>query len=121
MASGATPVWPISLTAVRASAASRGAASTWSAMRRSVGMSGTPWLRARSPRSRRQACGPVSLTAAVAATPGRAQSRRPGRTAASRQRSGDIRAWAKDHGMAVSERGRIPADVVAQYQAAQGR
>ncbi len=52
---------------------------------------------------------------------GRAQSRRPGRTAASRQRSGDIRAWAKDHGMAVSERGRIPADVVAQYQAAQGR
>ncbi len=52
---------------------------------------------------------------------GRAQSRRPGRTAASRQRSGDIRAWAKDHGMAVSERGRIPADVLAQYQAAQGR
>ena len=52
---------------------------------------------------------------------GRAQPRRPGRTAASRQRSGDIRAWAKDHGMAVSERGRIPADVVAQYQAAQGR
>ena len=52
---------------------------------------------------------------------GRAQPRRPGRTAASRQRSGDIRAWAKDHGMAVSERGRIPADVLAQYQAAQGR
>ena len=52
---------------------------------------------------------------------GRAGTRRPGRTAASRQRSGDIRAWAKDHGMAVSERGRIPANVVAQYQAAQGR
>ena len=52
---------------------------------------------------------------------GRAGTRRPGRTAASRQRSGDIRAWAKDHGMAVSERGRIPASVVAQYQAAQGR
>jgi len=52
---------------------------------------------------------------------GRAGTRRPGRTVASRQRSGDIRAWAKDHGMAVSERGRIPASVVAQYQAAQGR
>ena len=52
---------------------------------------------------------------------GRAGTRRPGRTAASRQRSGDVRAWAKDHGMAVSERGRIPASVVAQYQAAQGR
>ena len=49
---------------------------------------------------------------------GRAHVRRPGRTAASRQRSSDIRAWAKDHGMAVSERGRIPASVVAEYQAA---
>jgi hypothetical protein len=49
---------------------------------------------------------------------GRAQSRRPGRTAASRQRSGDIRAWAKDQGLAVSARGRIPASVAEQYQAA---
>ncbi len=49
---------------------------------------------------------------------GRGQSRRPARTAASRQRSGDIRAWAKDHGIAVSERGRIPASVVERYQAA---
>jgi len=49
---------------------------------------------------------------------GRAQSPRPGRTAASRQRSSDIRAWAKDHGLAISERGRIPASVVAEYQAA---
>ena len=39
----------------------------------------------------------------------------------SRQRSGDIRAWAKDHGIAVSERGRIPASVVEQYQAATGK
>ena len=49
---------------------------------------------------------------------GRAQARRAGRTAASRQRSGDIRAWAKQHGLAVNERGRIPASVVEQYQAA---
>jgi hypothetical protein len=49
---------------------------------------------------------------------GRSQSRRPGRPAASRQRSGDIRAWANDHGIAVSARGRIPASVVEQYQAA---
>ena len=34
------------------------------------------------------------------------------------QRSGDIRAWAKEHGLAVSERGRIPASVLEQYQAA---
>jgi hypothetical protein len=52
---------------------------------------------------------------------GRAPSRRSGRTAAGRQRSGDIRAWAKEHGLAVSERGRIPASVVEQYQAAIGR
>jgi hypothetical protein len=48
---------------------------------------------------------------------GRAQGRRGGRAAASRQRSGDIRAWAKEHGLAVSERGRIPASVLEQYQA----
>jgi hypothetical protein len=52
---------------------------------------------------------------------GRAPARRPGRTAANRQRSADIRAWAKEHGLAVSERGRIPAGVVEQYQAAGGR
>jgi hypothetical protein len=49
---------------------------------------------------------------------GRAQSRRSGRTAAGRQHSGDIRAWAKEHGLAVSERGRIPASVAEQYHAA---
>jgi hypothetical protein len=52
---------------------------------------------------------------------GRAQPRRSGRTVAGRQRSGDIRAWAKEHGLAVSERGRIPANVVDQYNAAGGR
>ena len=48
----------------------------------------------------------------------RGQRRRPGRTASSRERSGDIRAWAQDQGIAVSARGRIPASVVEQYQAA---
>jgi hypothetical protein len=52
---------------------------------------------------------------------GRASARGAGRSAASRQRSGDIRAWAKEHGLAVSERGRIPASVVEQYEAAAGR
>jgi hypothetical protein len=49
---------------------------------------------------------------------GRGQRRRPARTSSSRERSGDIRAWAKEQGIAVSERGRIPASVVEQYQAA---
>jgi hypothetical protein len=47
---------------------------------------------------------------------GRGQ-RRP-RTSSSRQRSGDIRAWAKEQGITVSDRGRIPANVVEQYHAA---
>ena len=49
---------------------------------------------------------------------GRAPRRRPGRSASSRERSGSIRAWAKARGIAVSNRGRIPASVVAQYEAA---
>jgi hypothetical protein len=49
---------------------------------------------------------------------GRGPRRRPGRGASSRERSGDIRAWAKDRGIAVSDRGRIPASVVEQYEAA---
>jgi hypothetical protein len=49
---------------------------------------------------------------------GRGQRRRPVRTTSSRERSGDIRAWAKDQGIPVSERGRIPASVVEQYEAA---
>jgi hypothetical protein len=49
---------------------------------------------------------------------GRGQRRRPVRTSSSRERSGGIRAWSKDQGIAVSERGRIPASVVEQYEAA---
>ena len=52
---------------------------------------------------------------------GPAPRRRPGRTATGRQRSGDIRAWAKDQGIPVSARGRIPASVVERYQAAARR
>jgi nucleoid-associated protein Lsr2 len=49
---------------------------------------------------------------------GRGARRRPGRTASSRERSADMRAWAKGQGIVVNERGRIPASVVALYEAA---
>ena len=49
---------------------------------------------------------------------GRGQRRRPARTPSGRERSGDIRAWAKGQGISVSERGRIPASVVERYEAA---
>jgi hypothetical protein len=38
------------------------------------------------------------------------------RTSSSRERSGGIRAWAKDQGIKVSERGRIPASIIEQYE-----
>jgi Lsr2 len=44
--------------------------------------------------------------------------RRRQRGASSRERSAEIRAWAKDHGIKVNERGRIPANVIEQYEAA---
>ncbi|XVQ06817.1 histone-like nucleoid-structuring protein Lsr2 [Spirillospora sp. CA-255316] len=47
-----------------------------------------------------------------------APSRRRQRGTDSRQRSADIRAWAKSHGIDVNERGRIPASVVEKYEAA---
>jgi len=49
------------------------------------------------------------------------QAHRPVRTAASRRRSRDIRAWARDQGIELSERGRIPAGIAAQYEAEAGR
>jgi Lsr2 len=36
----------------------------------------------------------------------------------SREKSSEIRAWAKAHGISVSERGRIASSVVEQYEAA---
>lgn len=40
------------------------------------------------------------------------------RSAASRRRTSGIRAWARDHGMDVSERGRIPVNVIERYELA---
>ena len=39
------------------------------------------------------------------------------RTTAHRRRSAEIRAWAKRSGMDVSDRGRIPAQVISKYEA----
>ncbi|HEV2376714.1 MAG TPA: Lsr2 family protein [Streptosporangiaceae bacterium] len=44
------------------------------------------------------------------------QPRTKRRTAAHRKHSAEVRAWAKEHGMSVSERGRIPAEVVKSYE-----
>lgn len=49
---------------------------------------------------------------------GRGQRARSGRTSAARRDSAEVRAWAKEHGIEISERGRIPASVTEQYEAA---
>ena len=51
---------------------------------------------------------------------GRGQRRRAARTPSSRQHSGAVRAWAREQGITVSERGRIPASVLDQYEIAVG-
>src|SRR5215216_2233232 len=46
---------------------------------------------------------------------------RGGRTATATSRDYDpkaVRAWAESHGIEVSQRGRVPADVIAQFRAA---
>lgn len=47
-----------------------------------------------------------------------AKARPASRSVASRQRTAGIRAWARQHGMTISERGRIPSRVIEEYQAA---
>jgi hypothetical protein len=44
--------------------------------------------------------------------------RRRARTGPGRERSAEIRAWAKQRGYKVNERGRIPAQIVQEYEAA---
>jgi hypothetical protein len=53
--------------------------------------------------------------------PGRGQRARPARPGPVRQHSAEIRAWAREHGITINERGRIPASVIEQYQAAMMR
>jgi hypothetical protein len=55
------------------------------------------------------------VTARGARPAGRAGGRRP-----SSVDTTAVRAWARDNGVDIKERGRVPADVVAKYQAAVG-
>src|SRR5262245_19405904 len=43
---------------------------------------------------------------------------RQARTSRNRHYSSDVRAWAKSQGIQINERGRIPASIVAEYEAA---
>jgi hypothetical protein len=43
--------------------------------------------------------------------------RRKTRSGPGRERSSEIRAWARERGEKVSERGRIPASIIQEYEA----
>lgn len=45
--------------------------------------------------------------------------KRRSRATASRERSSEIRAWAKANGKPINERGRIPQSIMDEYEAAQ--
>ncbi len=44
--------------------------------------------------------------------------RRSGRTVPNRERSADIRNWAKENGITINDRGRIPTHIVEDYDCA---
>ncbi|GAA4950991.1 Lsr2 family protein [Streptomonospora halophila] len=44
--------------------------------------------------------------------------KRKNRSGNGRERTAEIRAWAKQQGKQVNDRGRIPASIVAEYEAA---
>jgi Lsr2 len=48
----------------------------------------------------------------------RGQRSQGGRSPAPRRNSAAVRTWAKEHGIEISQRGRIPASVIEQYEAA---
>jgi hypothetical protein len=48
------------------------------------------------------------------------RSRAMARTAASRERSRQIRAWAEQQGFAVAEHGRLPSNIIQEYDIAHG-
>ena len=61
----------------------------------------------------------AAMIAALAPFIAAARLVRPGghypRTQAGRRRAGAVRAWARERGLPVSDRGRIPASVIEQY------
>ena len=52
---------------------------------------------------------------------GRTGKARPATRSTRRERTSDIRAWARDRGISISDRGRIAVSVIERYEAATKR
>jgi hypothetical protein len=66
----------------------------------------------------REALAPFTQAGRKASTKQAKGSKRGQRNVSSRERSSEIRAWAKANGKPVNERGRIPQSIVDEYEAA---
>ncbi len=88
----------------------------------SFGVDGTSYeidLSANNASKLRDALAPFVEVARKAPQKTASRGKKQQRSAPSRERSAEIRAWAKAAGKQVNERGRIPAAIVAEYEAAQ--
>jgi hypothetical protein len=77
-------------------------------------------LSAKNAEMLRKTLSPYVDQARKARADGTGRARRGGRATrptSDRERSADIRAWAKQHGIQVNDRGRIPASVADAYEA----
>lgn len=74
-------------------------------------------LREGNAKKLRQILQPYQSAARRAAPPARGKAARGRSSGTDRERSAEIRAWAKQHGLPVSERGRISASLAAAFEA----
>jgi len=74
-------------------------------------------LRESNARKLREILQPYRSAARRTSPPTRGKASRSRSSAADRARSAEIRAWARRHGLPVSERGRISAALIAAYKA----
>ena len=89
----------------------------------SFGLDGTAYvidLSTKNAKSLRDALAPY-LASARRDTGRRGRGRASSAASPNRQRTQEIRAWARKKGIKVSERGRISADVISQFEAANKR
>jgi hypothetical protein len=75
-------------------------------------------LSGRNAKALRKALAPFVGSARKVRTPKAARSSGRKTTVRSRSTTQEVREWARSRGMRIADRGRIPADVTAQFQAA---
>ena len=84
----------------------------------SFGLDGTGYEIDLAPANRARLAGTLAPYIGAARRAGRESRRGSGRAPAGRADRAAVRAWARSTGLAVSDRGRISAEVIRQYEAA---